>query len=80
MPIARGQIVRSKAGKDKECFLVVTEVKEKGVLVSDGKHCPIENPKFKNLRHVAPTEHFLTEDQLLTNKSVKHGLNDFNRN
>ena len=80
MPIARGQIVRSRAGKDKETFLVVTEVKENGVLLCDGKHRPLERPKFKNLRHVTPCNHFLTEDQLLTNKSVRHGLNDFYRN
>ena len=79
MPIVRGQIVRSKAGKDKENFLVVTVVCEKGVLVSDGKDRPLERPKLKNLRHIAPTNSFLTEEQLSTNRSVRHGLRDFNQ-
>ena len=79
MPIVRGQIVRSKTGKDKENFLVVTEVCEKGVLLSDGKDRPLERPKFKNLRHIAPTNSFLTEEQLSTNRSVRHGLRDFNQ-
>lgn len=79
MPIVRGQIVRSKAGKDKENFLVVTEVCEKGVLLSDGKDRPLERPKFKNFRHIAPANSFLTEEQLSTNRSVRHGLRDFNQ-
>ena len=79
MPIVRGQIVRSKAGKDKESFLVVTEICEKGVIVCDGKDRPIERPKLKNLRHIASTNCFLTEEQLSTNRSVRHGLKDFNQ-
>ena len=79
MPIVRGQIVRSKAGKDKENFLVVTEVCENGLRVCDGKDRPIERPKLKNLRHVSPTNSFLTEEQLSTNRSVRHGLRDFNQ-
>lgn len=79
MPIVRGQIVRSKAGKDKDTFLVVTEVCENGLRVCDGKDRPIERPKLKNLRHVSPTNSFLTEEQLSTNRSVRHGLRDFNQ-
>ena len=79
MPIARGQIVRSKAGRDKENFLVVTEITDKGILVCDGKERPLERPKFKNLRHITPTNSFLTEEQLSTNRSVRHGLRDFNQ-
>lgn len=79
MPIVRGQIVRSKAGKDKENFLVVTEVNDKAVRVCDGKDRPIERTKLKNLRHIAPTNSFLTEEQLSTNRSVRHGLRDFNQ-
>ena len=79
MPIARGQIVRSKAGKDKETFLVVTEISEKGLTVCDGKSRPLERPKFKNPRHVTPTNSYLTEEQLSTNRSVRHGLKDFNQ-
>ena len=79
MPIVRGQIVRSKAGKDKDTFLVVTEICEKGLLVCDGKDRPIERPKLKNLRHLSLTNSFLTEEQLSTNRSVRHGLRDFNQ-
>ena len=79
MPIVRGQIVRSKAGKDKDTFLVVTEVCENGLRVCDGKDRPIERPKLKNLRHVSLTNSFLTEEQLSTNRSVRHGLRDFNQ-
>ncbi len=79
MSLKRGQVVKSKAGKDKEAFLVVIEVNDKGVFVSDGKHRPLERPKLKNPKHIAPTERFLTEQQLSSNKAVRHGLNDFNQ-
>ncbi|MBR5451609.1 MAG: hypothetical protein IKV36_01270 [Clostridia bacterium] len=52
---------------------------EKGVLVCDGKDRTIERPKLKNLRHIAPTNSYLTEEQLSTNRSVRHGLRDFNQ-
>ena len=78
-PVRRGQIVRSKAGRDKEKFLVVLETKIGGALLCDGKERPIERPKFKNFKHMSQTSAYLTERELLTNKSVLHGLRDYSR-
>ena len=77
MELTRGTVVRSKAGRDSGSFLVVTEVSNGCVLVADGKERPIERPKRKNLKHIALTETIFTEEQLQTNKAVRHALSDF---
>ncbi len=77
MELARGTIVRSKAGRDSESFLVVLEVFEDFILVADGKERPIERPKRKSHKHIALTRGILTEEQLLTNRAVRHALSDF---
>lgn len=74
-----GQIVRSTAGRDKDTFLVITEVSEKGVMVADGKQRPLEKPKLKNVKHIAKTETVLNEENYQTNRSIRHALNDFLR-
>lgn len=79
MPLVRGQIVRSKAGRDKDTFLVVLSQTGKDCLLADGKHRPLARPKLKNEKHLAPTNSFLTEEQLLTDQSVKRGLKDHAR-
>ena len=79
MPLARGQIVRSKAGRDKGDFLAVVGNENGCVTVCDGKGRPLENPKRKNEKHLAPTKSFLSDEQLLTNKSVRNGLREFSR-
>ncbi len=79
MTVTKGQIVRSVAGRDKDTFLAVMSADEKGVTVCDGKSRPIERPKLKNPKHIAPTGRFLTEQQMLTNRSVQRGLKAFIR-
>ena len=73
-PVKKGQIVRSKAGRDKDKFLVVVDVKIGGAMLSDGKERPLERPKFKNFKHLAPTAKHLTERELLTNKSANTNI------
>ena len=80
MPYARGTVVCSKKGRDKGCFLAVVSSDEVHAFVCDGKERPIERPKKKNLKHISPTEFVLSEEQLKTNKSLKHALNDFRTN
>ncbi len=77
--VERGQIVKSKAGRDKDKFLVIVGIKTGGALLCDGKERPIERPKFKNFKHLALTAHNLTECEMLTNKSILHGLRDYTR-
>ena len=47
-----GQIVCSKAGRDKGYFMVVVEEGDGFVFVCDGKERPLERPKRKNIKHL----------------------------
>ena len=51
----KGRIVKSKAGKDKEQFYIVTDIKGDRVYVGDGKLRKFSNPKSKNPKHLAVT-------------------------
>ena len=77
MELIRGTVVRSKAGRDGDSFLVVLEVLNGFVLVADGKQRLIERPKRKNVKHIAITELIVKEEQLQTNRSIRHVLSDF---
>ena len=69
-----GQLVCSKAGRDKSYWMVV--VKEEGnfVYVCDGKERPLERPKRKNIKHLSFTNTILEENSFKTNKALKKEL------
>ncbi|NLY78299.1 MAG: hypothetical protein GX080_09490 [Tissierellia bacterium] len=49
-----GQVVRSKAGRDKgNVFLILDILDDKYVLIVDGDVRKIENPKKKKVKHLA---------------------------
>lgn len=50
------------------------------VTVCDGKYRPLERPKCKNVKHIAFTACCLSDEQLQTNRSLRHALNDFRTN
>ncbi len=74
---ARGTIICSKAGRDNGKFMIVLGDKNGSILVADGKERPIERPKCKNIKHVSLTSHTVSEEQMLTNRSIRHALIDF---
>lgn len=78
MKFEKGNVVRSKAGRDAGKFLMVVDVNDKGVLVCDGKERPLERPKLKNVRHLAPTNHCLQSDSMVSNRSLRKALKSFN--
>jgi ribosomal protein L14E/L6E/L27E len=48
-----GQVVRSKAGRDKgKVFLILEILDDKYVLIVDGDMRKIENPKKKKIKHL----------------------------
>ena len=49
-----GMFARSLAGHDQGLLYVVMDADERNVLLTDGKHHPVEKPKKKNRRHVQP--------------------------
>ncbi|HHW45917.1 MAG TPA: hypothetical protein GXX17_03280 [Clostridiales bacterium] len=75
--LERGCIVRSKAGRDKDTYLVVVSVDGKNCYLCDGKKRPLERPKLKNSKHLAPTNWILNEEQLSTNKGLRQALKEF---
>jgi len=76
MQVQKGQVVRATAGREQGGFYLVTALEGNFALLADGKHRPLERPKRKNLRHVAPT---LTvwETEGLTDRELRRKLHDF---
>lgn len=74
-----GQIVQSLAGHDKGDLLMITEIDENSVFVSDGKARPLENPKRKNLRHVEATSFFLDVSLIATNRKLRTTIREIKK-
>ena len=55
MGFVKGQLVRSKAGRDKDRTLAVLAVEGPMLWLADGSLRKIGDPKRKKARHVAPT-------------------------
>ncbi len=74
-----GQIVCSRAGRNKNCFSVVIKTTEKRVFICDGKSYKLNSLKAKNPKHLSPTKTVLEPSQLLTDKKVREALATFTR-
>lgn len=55
MEYSVGQIVKAKAGRDKDSFFIIKELDGRFAYIVNGKRRRIENPKKKKLIHLAPT-------------------------
>lgn len=69
-----GQIVCSRAGRDKGYFMVVVKENDGAVFVCDGKERPLERPKLKNPKHLCFTNTVLLEENFKTNKALRKSL------
>ena len=69
-----GQIVCSKAGRDKGYFMVSVKECDGYVFVCDGKERPLERPKQKNPKHLCFTNTVLGEESFKTNKALRKSL------
>lgn len=78
MEFKTGQIVVSKAGRDKGKLLVVTGFEEGSVLVCDGKERPLERAKKKNPRHLNKTSMEIDESSMATNRKLQKALKELN--
>ena len=56
MDFVKGQLVRSKAGRDKTRTYAVLDVEGEILALADGSHRMVTNPKRKKSRHVAPDQ------------------------
>ena len=72
-----GQIVKSKAGRDKGKFFVVFEkIDAKYVLIVDGSLRRIDRPKKKQVKHLAKTNIISNEIRaaILNNEKISNGF------
>ncbi len=69
-----GQIVCSKAGRDKGYFMVEVRREADFVFVCDGKERPLERPKRKNMKHISFTNTVLEKNSYNSNKSLRKAL------
>ena len=81
MEIAKSNIVRSDAGRDKGKLFVVLAVEGEYLLLADGKSRKVETPKRKKRRHVlfvAADENRLAEkirgEEKITNSELRRTL------
>lgn len=73
MDIEIGQVVRSKAGRDKgRYFIVVALEDEQYAFIADGVLRKVENPKKKKLKHLDITNDVAGEirEKILKNKRL----------
>lgn len=75
--ICLGQVVKSKAGRDKgKVFIVIKVVDDKNVLISDGNIKNISSLKKKNIKHlmVYKDSHKSITKELLSNEKLCNNL------
>ena len=71
MDFVKGQLVRSKAGRDKTRTLAVLAVEEQMLLLADGD---LDNPKRKKKQHVAPTTTVLENELLKSDQQLRDAI------
>ena len=74
MDFVRGQLVRSKAGRDKTRTLAVLAVDGPMLLVADGDLRKLDNPKRKKMQHVAPTATVLGNELLKSDQQLRDAI------
>ena len=78
MELKIGQIVISRAGRDKGGFFVVAGFERDKVLVCDGGERPLERAKAKNPKHLSATSMFIDESSMATNPKLRKTLRTLN--
>lgn len=74
MDFVRGQLVRSKAGRDKTRILAVLAVEGPMLWLADGDLRKVGDPKRKKARHVAPTATVLENELLNSDQSLRNAI------
>jgi len=80
-----GQVVRSRAGRDKGQFMVVLSIIDDNyVYVSNGELRKVSQPKRKKIKHLSKTNHITTTirdkmkgNQEITNSDIKKEIKSF---
>lgn len=84
MEFSVGQVVISKAGRDKAGVFIVYNIDGDYLYLVDGKARPLENPKKKKIRHIQPTKTIdaalheaITAKQHIKNADFRTALKQF---
>ena len=74
MDFVKGQLVRSKAGRDKTRTLAVLEVEGEMLLLADGNLRKVGDPKRKKAKHVASTTTVLANELLKSDQQLSDAI------
>jgi len=82
LSVVLGQVVYSKAGRDKgKIFIITGLLDDEYIFISDGDLRRIENPKKKKLKHLVVTKNIvdliaqkLSTDAKVTNAEIRKAL------
>lgn len=80
--VQMGQLVRSKAGRDKDHYYLVLGREDDILYLADGRARSIENPKRKNIRHVQKCNRVAADSvakasgRQLRNEEIRAGLKE----
>lgn len=74
MDFVKGQLVRSKAGRDKTRTFAVMAVEGQMLFLADGSLRKLDRPKAKKTRHVAPTATVLQGESLVNDKQLSEAI------
>ena len=72
-----GQVVFSKAGRDKGYPMLVFKEEDGFVFVVDGKERPLSRPKRKNPKHLRTTNTVIDESDMANDAKIKKLLRRF---
>ena len=74
MDFVKGQLVRSKAGRDKNRTFAVIGIQGQMLFLADGSLRKLDRPKAKKIRHVAPTATVLREEILADDTQLSEAI------
>lgn len=75
-----GQVVKSKAGRDKDKIFVIIDLEGEYAYLVDGSLRRIEKPKQKKIKHIQPTNNIIQEIKDKLEKDMKVTNVDIRRN
>lgn len=75
MDYAKGKVVRSVKGHDKDRLFLTVKQEDGFVWLTDGKNRKKHNPKKKNLKHIVITDYLIPEFESLSDKNIRKQLN-----
>ena len=78
MELRRGMLVKSKAGRDKDCIYVIGDVKNEYVYLADGALRPLSRMKKKNIRHLQPILS-VKAGSISDDQEIRHVIREYRR-